>query len=447
MAIIDRSKELKRLKKKLDMRDKEFFVLYGRRRLGKTTLMREACADIRRLFFACPQASESESLRLFQATLAECFDEPLLRQSQFSSWADAITYAFKSCSAQKVPMVFDEFPYLMRSVPGIDSILQHAWDHHEGPLWIALCGSILSVMENNILGHSAPLYGRRTEQMELMPMTFAAVSDFFPKLSFEEKAKMFSFFGGVPAYANRAAGFTNADEAVTELIFSTDGILYQEPEFLLREELREPSLYFSLLHALSAGCTRPNEISQRAGIPSNSLGKYLDTLRRMRLVEKKAPITERNSERSTKGIYRIADPFLRFWFRFVFPNRSIIELGKGSNLWNKLKADYPSYLGMVYEDIAREQLAEHCEEWLGWVPSRMGSFWEPQIEIDIVVEALDEPRVAFFECKWTNQVSVEKQLAILQKKAAGIPAYKSFEHEYYIISRTQTSAKGHIFLG
>ena len=104
-------------------------------------------------------------------------------------------------------------------------------------------------------------------------------------------------------------------------------------------------------------------------------------------------------------------------------------------------------MGLVYEDIAREQVLEHCEEWLGWIPARIGSFWEPSTEIDIVAEALDEQRVAFFECKWSNQVEVDKQLAILQKKAAGISAYKSFEHEYYIVSRTKTNAKGHIFLG
>jgi AAA+ ATPase superfamily predicted ATPase len=416
MAIISRVSELHKIQKSLSFRKKELFVLYGRRRLGKTTLLRHACASKKTLFFSCPIASEAESLRLFQAELANTLSDSALKQLEFRSWNDALTYAFEASSKHKMLLIFDEFPYLMKSVPGIDATLQHAWDHCKEPVWVALCGSLLSIMEHDVLGHSAPLYGRRTEQLELQPMSFSAVSQFYKSFSFEQKCEMYAFFGGIPAYASRAAHFESPDEAVLDLIFDTTGFLNLEPEFLLREELREPGLYFSVLHALASGCTRPNEIAQRAGISFNSIGKYLDILRRMRLVEKIVPITERHAERSTKGIYRIADPFLRFWFRFVFPNRSTIDLGKGPQLWRHLRADFKSYLGYIYESIAREFVAENCEEITGWTPRRMGSYWEPGNEIDIVCESLSGDRVAFFECKWSNDVNIQKQIQILQKK-------------------------------
>jgi AAA+ ATPase superfamily predicted ATPase len=167
----------------------------------------------------------------------------------------------------------------------------------------------------------------------------------------------------------------------------------------------------------------------------------------MRLVEKRVPITEKHTERSTKGIYHIADPFLRFWFRFVFPNRSTIDLGKGPQLWKHLRADFKYYLGHIYEQIAREFIAENCEELTGWTPQRIGSYWEPGNEIDIVCESLSGDRVAFFECKWSDDVNIQKQIHLLQKKALQIPAYKDFEHEYRIISRTPKTSNDHIFLG
>jgi AAA+ ATPase superfamily predicted ATPase len=447
MGIIARVNELQKLQKNLSFRHKELFVLYGRRRLGKTTLLRHACAQKKTLFFSCPIASETESLRLFQAALAKVFSDSSLKQLEFRSWNDALVFAFQASSKHKVPLVFDEFPYLMKSVPGIDAILQHAWDHCESPVWIALCGSLLSIMENEVLGHSAPLYGRRTEQLELAPMSFSAVSQFYKDFSFEQKCEMYAFFGGIPAYASRASQFDSPDQAVLELIFDSNGFLNHEPEFLLREELREPGLYFSVLHALAAGCTKPNEIAQRAGISFNSVGKYLDILRRMRLVEKRAPITEKHAERSTKGIYLIADPFLRFWFRFVFPNRSTIDLGKGAQLWKHLRTDFKSYLGHTYEGIAREFVAENSESVLGWTPRRIGSHWEPGNEIDIVCESLSGDRVAFFECKWSDDVDVKKQIAHLQRKAMHISSYRNFEHEYRIISRTPIKSKDHVFLG
>ncbi len=232
------------------------------------------------------------------------------------------------CGRRRIPLVLDELPYLQHSVPGIDSLLQHAWDGHEGAVKLFLTGSSFSVMDAAGADPRAPLYGRRTAQLEVQPMSFDEVADFRPDWSFERRAVAYGLFGGVPAYAEQVARQESPVEAAHALALSPDGPLYAEPEFLVREELRDPGAYFAILHSPAAGKTRPNEIARDAGIPHASVGKYLDTLRRLRLVRRETPVTESRPERSRRSLYRLADPFLRFWFRYVYPNRSALEAGR-----------------------------------------------------------------------------------------------------------------------
>jgi AAA+ ATPase superfamily predicted ATPase len=447
MNLIGRTQELDLLKKALNSKRKELCILYGRRRLGKTAILRECLRQSQGLFFSCPVASSGEALRLFQARMAETFHEPLLLNTRFAGWREALCYAIQQCSDRKWPLIFDEFPYLLRSVPGVDSLLQHEWDHAQGAPKIILCGSSLSIMESEVLGSHAPLFGRRTLQIELGPMDFRTVSKFYGKRKFEEQILYYSFFGGIPAYAEHAAELEDPVEALTKLVLEPHGVLYSEPDFLMREELREPVSYFSILHAISAGNTRPNRIAQAAGIPGQSLAKYLDVLRRMRLVNRKTPITEKHQERSSKSIYTIDDPFLRFWFRFVFSERSALELGLAKRIWKeKISKDYDSVLGLLYEDVVRQELRGQWESWLGWEPARIGQYWDANTELDIVAEDLAGGCVAFFECKWSLSADVEKELRILQAKARAIPHFAEYHHEYFIVSRTASKHPRHIRL-
>ena len=352
MKFYNRKKELRILDKFYRSKDKEFLVLYGRRRLGKTSLLKEFANKKPSLFFSCPLSTSKEALRLFQVQMAESFNEPILRQMTFAGWTEAIQYTIEKAIVGQKVIIFDEFPYLMRSVPGIDSIIQHLWDNTDDAIKIILCGSHISVMLENVLGTRAPLYGRRTYTINLTPMSFFDITLFYPKTSFEEYVKWYTFFGGVPAYAKSASKYQNACSSIINMILSPDGNLYQEPDFLVNEELREPGVYFSILRSIAAGLTKPNKISQDAGVVHSGINKYLDTLRKMHIIEKIIPITEKNPERSTKGLYFIRDPFLRCWFRYVFPNKTIIELGKGKELFNKkIKADLNILFGSVFENI------------------------------------------------------------------------------------------------
>lgn len=448
MAFVNRRKELELLARMAAAEHKQMLVLYGRRRIGKTALLREFARQHRSLFFSCPLATPAEALRLLQKRMAEALEQPLLARTVFPGWHEALTHAFEQASARRVALILDEFPYLLRSVPAVDSIIQHLWDAHQGRLWIGLSGSVLSVMRDDVLGPHAPLYGRRTEQLRLAPMGFGDVSLFYEEQPFESRAHRYAFFGGVPAYAERAAAFDSTADAVVSLVLSPDGVLYQEPEFLVREELREPGNYFSILHSIASGMTRPNQIAQDAGVLHSGVNKYLETLRRMGLITRLVPITEKRPERSTKGIYRIADPFLRFYFRYVYPNRSAVEIGRGRDVYEAAIApDLDTFMGLVYENLCRQEILLHGEDRLGFVPARVGRYWDARAGIDIVAEDASGERVAFIECNWGTKVDVERVLTRLAVKGDLVRAYAGRRKTVRVMSRTGTTHAGHIFFG
>lgn len=434
---VNRSSELALLERIAASDRRELLVVYGRRRLGKTALLRRFAAGRRLTFFSCPLSSEQEALRLFTRELARTFDDPLLARARFSGWREAIEYALDKCDRERMPLVLDELPYLQRSVPGVDSLLQHAWDAHDGAVKLLLTGSSFSVMDAAVADPRAPLYGRRTAQLEVRPMSFAETSDFHPGWSFAQRAVAYGVFGGVPAYAEQVARHASPAEAIHALALSPAGALYTEPEFLVREELRDPGAYFSILHSLASGVTRPNEIAQDAGVAGPSVGKYLDVLRRMRIVGREVPVTETRPERSRKSIYRLADPFLRFWFRYVYPNRSALEAGGSRQVLDGVVlGDLDTFMGAPYEEICRQHLIADGARLLGWQPLRIGRYWDAGTEIDLIAVDAAGERAAFVECKWGRNVDVRRVVRRLREKARAVGRFAAASHRYLVVSRT-----------
>ncbi len=448
MKFINRIEELQLLKKILESKQKEMLVLFGRRRIGKTALLRYISRRQPSLFFACPISTEKESLRLFQSRMAEVLNEPLLRETHFPGWPEALNYGFKACSKKNIPIILDEFPYLLRSVPGIGSIIQNIWDSFEDPIKIILNGSLISIMYNNFFNTTAPLYGRRTYQLHMKPMTFNQIKNFYPNITFDQQLKYYGTFGGIPAYAFRAAQYESYQQAICDLICDSNGIFYYEPELLVKEELRDPNAYFSILHSIASGNTRPHLIAQASGINQASMSKYLDILIKIGIIQRLTPITEKNPERSKKGIYRLADNFLKFWFRYIYPNRSVIDSGMGKELTKShIIPDLSTYIGFVYEEICHQEIKERGKVLLGWSPFKIGRYWDSNSEIDIIVEDNTGKRVAFIECKLSQKVNVRRLTNKLQQKAVSIPYYYQWEHQYLIISRTKTREDNHYQIG
>ena len=444
---VNRMNELALLDRIAGSDRRELLVVYGRRRLGKTALLRRFGRDRPMMFFSCPLSTAPEALRLFTRELARTFDDPLLTRTQFSGWSEAVEYALEACGREGRPLVLDELPYLQHSVPGIESLLQHGWDGHDGAAKLVLTGSSFSVLDAAVADPRAPLYGRRTAQLEVQPMSFAEVSDFYPGWSFDDRAVAYGLFGGVPAYAEQVSRHPSPRDAALALALSPTGPLHTEPEFLVREELRDPGVYFSILHSLAAGMTRPNQIAQDAGVPGPSTSKYLDVLRRMRLVHREVPVTEARPERSRKGLYRLSDPFLRFWFRYVYPNRSALEAGVGHEvLETVVLPDLDTFMGLPYEEICRQHLIAEGPQVLGWRPVRVGRYWDARTEIDLIAVDATGDRVGFVECKWGRNVDVARAVRRLREKARAVTPFAAASHRYLVISRTDTDDEHHVRL-
>jgi len=320
---VNRIDELNYLEKLHKEQDARFVIMYGRRRIGKTELLRQFSKNKKHLFFSSDLSSEQEQLKQFSEKIFQLTRESFLQNQPFGSWEALLRYIFDHLIPKMPLIIIDEFPYLCISNPALPSILQKIWDEKgkESNIFLILCGSYMSFMEKEVLGSKSPLFGRRTGQIALQPLSFKDLKLFFPRYSEEDRVFVYSILGGTPAYLQRFHDHKTIEQNVKEEILNKNGFLFSETRFLLIEELREPAIYFSILKAIAFGRTRLNEIVQETGISDpHKVNKYLSVLRELRIVKREIPITENKPHKSRKGIYSLNDPFFRFWFRYVLPH-------------------------------------------------------------------------------------------------------------------------------
>jgi len=266
---------------------------------------------------------------------------------------------------------------------------------------LVLCGSSVSTMESDVLGHESPLYGRRTGQVDLQPFSFRQARDVVT-YDIEDAIRSFAVTGGTPMYLTLFDYDRSLGENIRTRILSPTAVLYNEPEFLLRTELRSPARYMSILEAVATGHTTPNEIAGATGIDPGPLSKYLQTLRRLRLIDRDVPVTA-SAKQSKRSRYRVADEFLRFWFRFVEPNRSSIEEAPEVVYDGMIEANLPDDVAATFEDVCREVVWEAIRRDELGPYSAVGRWWYGEDEIDIVGLAPDADRILLAECKWTTE--------------------------------------------
>jgi len=319
---IDREQELNFLEEKFK-EGKQLIILYGRRRVGKTELIKKFCEDKEHIYFLADKRGTLLNAERFANIVAEHFNDVPPKVKNFD---DVFTYIAKRLNERKFLIVIDEFSYLIEKDDSIPSVFQLIWDEilKDKNVMLILCGSLVSMMEN-LLSYKSPLYGRRTGQWKLLPLMFKDAQQFFPNYSREEKIITYSILGGIPFYLSmfddRKDVFTN----VKEKILSKGEILYEEVEFLLREELKDYSTYLSILEAIARGNSRISEIANFCKMQAKDLPKYLNVLMKLDIVEKVFPITEKRTTKKT--IYKIKDNFFDFYFRFVYPFKSDLEVG------------------------------------------------------------------------------------------------------------------------
>jgi AAA+ ATPase superfamily predicted ATPase len=305
--------------------------------------------------------------------------------------------------------VLDEVPYLADVDPGLLTGLQHWWDDnkHRPNLKLFLSGSYLSFMERQVLDVNAPLYNRRTGAMKLEPMDYRDAALFFPGYPPREKMTAYAVLGGLPSYLEQFDPLRSIEENVRTTVLRPNTYLSEEPDWLLRQELRRDVTYGSILRAVAKGERKPSDIARAIGRTSaQDVGLALETLRDLNLLLREVPVTEERSARSRNSLYILADPYLDFYYRFVDANRGLVERGLGDRVWERIIApDLQHYVSYpVFERACRQFLWRTLEA--GGLPdgvSRIGRWWGAgDREIDVVAVD-DRDRVLLVgSCKWTE---------------------------------------------
>ena len=433
---VNRVAELDLLEKRFASGKAEFFVLYGRRRVGKTELLARFCEGKRSIFFVSDLGSEISLRSALSSTVNAILFGPGQMQAVYSTWADLLQALAQASQKERLVVVLDEFPYLVSAHPPLASILQRVWDQvlKNSQVMLILCGSYIGMMEETVLGYHAPLYGRRTGQYLLEPFQFQDARLFFPGYSFEDQVRAYVIYGGTPAYLHTLQPDVSLAQNIQEGILTRGSFLYDEVRFVLQQELREPRNYFAILQAIASGKTRLNEIKQATGIEGATA--YLDTLQQLHLVERRVPVTETQPHKSRRGIYRLRDPYLRFWFRYVHPNRSQLERGGAQIILDTLVLpQLDLFTGLGFEEICRQFLwSLGLSGSLPFTPVNIGNWWNAHEEIDLVV--LGEHAAMLVECKWGSRPVGSDILANLERKARVIqPELENRQARFALCSR------------
>ncbi len=376
--------------------------------LGKTTILREFCGRHRALFFSAQAKNDSLNLKDFSSVAQIFFEGHFI--SAFPDWKTAFDYITGRISDEKLVLVIDEFPFLVESNPSIKSMLQHTIDlcWKEKNIFLILCGSSVSFMLNEVMGYESPLYGRITADIEIKSFDYLDSAAFYPNYSNTEKAIAYGLLGGVPRYLEAFMPDVPLEENIKNNLLTEGCFLFDEPQTLLRLELREPAVYNSILEAVSNGCNRICEISDRIHEDKNKCSKYMLTLEALRIVEKRLPCTE--TEQSRKGIYEITDNYLRFWYRFLFTNQNYYSLLGPERSTREIIENINDYMGPVFEKICEQYLIRLAREnKLPFIPYKMGKWWgnnpliKAQDDIDILVFDKTGKKALFCECKFRNK--------------------------------------------
>ncbi|MCH7661117.1 MAG: ATP-binding protein [Euryarchaeota archaeon] len=376
-GFVDRTQELDRLQSLYSSDVAELAVIYGRRRLGKTELVKQSLGerdDV--VLYQARQKTQALQLKQFVTAASETF--PGIERIR-AEWEALLGYL----AEQDAVIVLDEFHYLVEQDPSLPSVLQALYDHEldDSSATIVLVGSSISMMEEAALLGNSPLYGRASTKLDIRQLPFGAAMELLGgEYTAVEQVVLWSIFGGTPYYLEEAATAETVGGAVFRTVLSQHGSLHNDPDYVLRMELTEPTRYFSILEAIAGGTTTRNEIAQVSGIDSNQLSKYLSRLERLRLTERHVPITERK-ESSRHGRYRLLDPMFRFWFRFIY--------GTGTRYEEFGDTAYETLIEPEIADFASSEFERLCQRALrDLYPERtitdVGQWWYREHEVDVV---------------------------------------------------------------
>lgn len=447
---VGRKSELAALDRQWEKLSFQMVVIYGRRRIGKTALIDEFSKDKQTLYFTAKEQTSASNLRDFSRAVYDFFNVSTtlppfaLWQSAFKFIADTAKYR----SMNRLLLVFDEFPYAAASEKSLASTLQIAIDHEfkAANIMMILCGSNEGFMESEVLGQKSPLYGRRTGQIRLQPFDVFDAARMLPSAAPQDVVAYYASLGGTPYYLEQLRPELSYQQNITNLMFDISGLLYEEPLMLLRQELRDPTVYNSVMNAVGEGNTKQGKIANFVGIDSPNVSRYLATLNDLGLIERELPFGE-NPVHSRKGLWKIRDPFFAFWYRFVSPNIANIENGDGSIVANAkvFGPNLDAYIGHQFEYICLQWLRRtNGKQGLPFMATDFGRWWgndprnHEQTDIDAVAADSATGQVLLGECKWRSDFNVTQAITLLRSRAELIPGYQ--HHHFALFTKTDELA-------
>ena len=431
---IGRKTELKQLNEQYNSSRFEFAVIYGRRRIGKTSLIQEFIKDKKALFFTGLETTQKQNLiNLSQVILQSSLDD-----ITFNSFQAALENVFEKAKKERIIFVIDEYPYLANTYPAISSILRLLIDKNkeDSKLFLILCGSSLSFMEEQVLGYQSPLYGRRTSQYKIKPFSFFETCDYFNSFSYEEKAFIYGLTSGIPLYISLFRENKSLKQNIIDIFLSSNGYLFEEPTNLIKQECRDPSTYNSIIQAIATGATKLSEISNQVGIETGLCTTYIKKLISLGIIIKDYPIYKPSKKQT---IYLLEDHMFQFWYKFILPNISLINIGMGEKVYEKIEPHFYEFMGYIFEDICKQYLwLLNIREELPLFFLKLGRWWgnDPRIKAEAEIDILaynDENQILLGECKWRNEEIDKKVL----EKAIFRSELFSFPNKFiYLFSKT-----------
>lgn len=434
---VGRDNELASLNKLYASDKFEFAVIYGRRRVGKTALISQFIRDKQAIYFMGVESNDRQNLENFSKSILE-FGAGIQMGTMFLSFQNALEYVFLLAQKERLILVIDEYPYVARSSGSFASTLQLLIDRYKDSsrLMLILCGSSMSYMEDHVLAYKSPLYGRRTAQMKVLPFDFMDACRYFQNFSDTDKALAYGIVGGTPQYLLQMDDECSVEDNIKNTFLNPTSFLFEEPENLLKQEVREPALYNAIVTAIAAGASRMAEISAKVGEDTSVCAAYLKNLAALGLVRKEMPYGEKNAR---KSIYVINDNMFRFWYRFVPENSSAIARGAADLVYRRIAPHLSDYMGKVFEEICMQYLWKLLLDGESFVEFHsLGRWWgtdpstRSQAEIDIMGEQ-DKDTALFGECKWTNE---KVDTGVLEKLVSLSRIFRYSKVYFYLFSKS-----------
>ena len=433
---IGRNEELLSLNERYASGKYECAVIWGRRRVGKTELITEFAKGKKHIYFTAVEGTKQKNTEILSKSVFNgLHGEIRVSAPYFRDLSDCLDYIYENAKNEKLVFVIDEYPYFAESDRSVSSVLQQYIDHkfQHIDFMLILCGSSMSFMEKQVMGDKSPLYGRRTCQYRIAPFDFETSALFHKNFTRQEQAVIYGITGGIPKYLLQIDDGKDLKTNIIKNFFSPDSLLFEEPNNLLKQELREPAVYNSIVTAIATGSSKLNEIATKSNTATSACSVYLNSLISLNIVKRELPLLSKPTSRNT--IYRLNDGMFRFWYKFVYDNISEITMRQGAAVYEEIEGQIPDFMGETFEDICKQHLWR--ENIAGRLPFRFkdcGRWWganpikKEEQEIDIIAYS-KTGKALFAECKWKNEKIDGKILDKLMEKASMF----DYPEKYYML--------------